>query len=58
MSKPVRSTPAAPRPSSTSPITPAAVARIQGAVAKQKGGAVPSGSYVGRIQRVVAKRTK
>ena len=39
----------------TNPITPTDVARMQGVVAKQHGGAVPQGSYVGRLQRVIAK---
>lgn len=33
------------------------VARIQGAVAKSLDGKVPKGSYVGRLQRVVASQT-
>lgn len=41
--------------SSSKSITPAAVARVQGAVAAQNGGQVPKGSYVGRMQRVVAQ---
>lgn len=36
------------------PIQPADVARIHGAVAKQHGGQVPKGNYVGRLQRTVA----
>ena len=41
--------------SSPKPTTPAVVARVQGAVAVQNGGQVPKGSYVGRMQRVVAQ---
>lgn len=40
-----------------SPATPAAVARVQSAVAKQSGGGVPKGSYVGRMQQTLAKTT-
>lgn len=40
-----------------SPTTPAAVARVQSAVAKQSGGGVPKGSYVGRMQQTLAKTT-
>jgi hypothetical protein len=36
------------------PIRPADVARIQRVVAKQHGGEVPKGNYVGRMQRVIA----
>lgn len=48
----------APAPKSTPkvPLTSAAASRIQGAVAKQHGGQTPKGSYVGELQRVVAKR--
>lgn len=35
--------------------TPDVAARVQRAVAIQNGGKVPKGSYVGRIQRTVAK---
>jgi len=35
--------------------THAVVARVQGAVAKNNGGMVPKGNYVGRMQRAVAK---
>lgn len=30
-------------------------ARVQGAVARKSGGAVPKGSYVGRLQRTAVK---
>lgn len=58
MSKSARSGPAAPRSSVKSPITSAAVARVQGAVAKQNNEGVPKGSYVGRLQRAAAKAPK
>lgn len=47
---------AAPKSAIKAPLTHAAVSRIQGAVAKQHGGLTPKGSYVGNMQRVVAKR--
>jgi len=40
---------------SPTPVRPADVARVQSAVAQQHGGQVPKGSYVGRMQRTVAK---
>lgn len=40
------------------PITASDVARIQSAVSKQHGGQLPNGSYVGRMQAVVADSTK
>ncbi len=43
-------------PSST-PTTPSVVARIQSTVAKQNGGQIPKGSYVGRLQQTVAHST-
>ena len=42
------------KPSNNS-TTPAVVARVQRAVATQHNGQVPSGSYVGRMQRTVAQ---
>ena len=39
----------------SNPITGAAVARVQSAVATQHGGGVPKGNYVGRMQRAVAQ---
>ena len=36
------------------PTLPADVARMQSAVAKQHGGQVSKGSYVGRMQRTIA----
>jgi hypothetical protein len=38
--------------------TQSTVARVQGAVARQNGGGVPKGSYVGRMQQTVAKSPK
>lgn len=55
MSKSARGGAQAPRSSVKSPTTPAAVARAQGAVARQNGGGVPKGSYVGRMQQAAAK---
>lgn len=57
MSKSARGAAPAPRASVKSPITPAAVARVQGAVARQNGGGVPKGSYVGRMQQTLAAKT-
>lgn len=51
-----RSGAAAPKSAPKAPLTSAALARIQGAVAKQHGGQTPKGSYVGNMQSVVAKR--
>ena len=51
-----RSSAAAPKSTPKAPLTPAAVSRIQGAIAKQHGGQTPKGSYVGNMQRMVAKR--
>lgn len=56
MSKPTQCGAPGPRPSAKSPTTPATVARVQGAVADRNGGGVPRGSYVGRMQKTVAKR--
>lgn len=42
----------------TKPITNHDVARIQSVVSKQYGGQLPKGSYVGRMQAVVAQSTK
>ncbi len=39
----------------TSPTTPSAAARAQGAVAHTNGGAVPKGSYVGRLQAAATR---
>lgn len=39
----------------TSPTTPSAASRVQGAVARANGGAVPQGSYVGRLQGAAAR---
>lgn len=36
--------------SKTVPTTPSVVSRVQSAVAKKSGGAIPKGSYVGRLQ--------
>lgn len=35
--------------------TPAAASRVQGAIAKTHGGSVPTGSYVGKLQRAAAR---
>jgi len=48
----------APRISAKSPTTSSTVARVQPAVARQNGGGTPKGSYVGRMQRTVAKASK
>lgn len=40
------------------PITSHDVTRIQSTVSKQHGGQLPKGSYVGRMQAVVAQSTK
>lgn len=58
MTKSARGAAPTPRSSAKSPTTPAAVARVQGAVARQNGGGVPKGSYVGRMQNTVAKAGK
>lgn len=58
MSKSARSVALAPRTFVKSPTTQAAVARVQGVVARQNGGGVPKGSYVGRMQQTVAKAPK
>lgn len=58
MSKSARSGHPAPRSSVKTPTTLATVARVQGAVSKQNGGGVPKGSYVARMQQVVAKAPK
>lgn len=42
------------RPAPSHPLTPIALRRIQGAVAKSNGGGVPKGSYVSRMQRHLA----
>jgi hypothetical protein len=57
MSKSSRSGAQSPRGLGKSSTTPAAVARVQSAVAKQSGGGVPKGSYVGRMQQTLAKTT-
>ncbi len=43
---------------STTPMTQAAVARIQAATARTNGGQVPKGSFAARAQRTVAKGGK
>ncbi len=58
MSKSARGATPAPRSSAKSPTTPAVVARVQSGVARQNGGGVPKGSYVGRMQNIVAKAGK
>lgn len=58
MSKSARGVALAPRTFVKSPTTQAAVARVQGAVARQNGGNVPKGSYVRRMQQTVAKAPK
>ncbi len=58
MSKSARGGAQAPRSSVKSPITPAAIARVQGAVARKNGGGVSKGSYVGRMQKAEAKAPK
>lgn len=59
MTKSVRTAATAPRSAAqSSTTTTAAVARVQGAVARQNGGGVPKGSYVGRMQQTVAKTGK
>lgn len=55
MSKSARGGAPAPRSFAKSPTSPAAASRVQGAVARQNGGGIPKGSYVGRLQRTVAK---
>ncbi len=55
MTKPSRSAAQTSRGPVKSPTTPAAVARVQSAVAKQSGRGVPKGSYVGRMQQTLAK---
>lgn len=57
MTKPVRNSTPKPQSSVKSTTRSADVKRIQVVVAKQKDGGVPKGSYVGRMQRVVAKRS-
>lgn len=57
MSKSARGTAPAPRAAVKSPTTPSAVARVQGVVARQNGGGIPKGSYVGRMQQTIAAKT-
>ena len=45
-----------PKPTSKTPLTASAVARVQGAVARQHQGQVPKGSYVGRLQSTLEKQ--
>ena len=52
MNKPTSQSPG-PVTTPRSPTTPAVVARVMGAVAKQHGGQVPAGHYVGRMQTTV-----
>jgi hypothetical protein len=42
------------QPKTTTPTTPAVVARTQSAVARANNGVVPKGNYVGRMQKTVA----
>lgn len=58
MTKSARGAVPAPHTSAKSPTTPAAVARVQGAVARTNGGGVPKGAYVGRMQQTAAKAGK
>lgn len=58
MSKSARSVTSSPRAFVKSATTRSAVARVQGAVARQNGGGVPKASYVGRMQQTVAKAPK
>lgn len=58
MTKSARGATPAPRSSAKSPTSPAVVARVQSGVARQNGGGVPKGSYVGRMQQTVAKTGK
>ena len=58
MSKVSRNGASAPRSSAKSPVSSAAVARVQVAVGTQHGGGVPKGSYVGRLQHAAAKAPK
>lgn len=57
MSKSARSASKAPRNSVKTPITKKAVARVQEAIARQHDAGVPKGSYVGDLQRALAKTT-
>lgn len=45
-----------PKPAPKAPLTVEAVARIQGAIAKQHRGRVPKGNYVGKLQSTLAKQ--
>lgn len=56
MSKSARGAAPAPCAAVKSPTTSAAVARVQGVVARQNGGGVPKGSYVGRMQQTLAAK--
>lgn len=58
MSKSARGGVPVPRKTVKSPITSAAVARVQSAVARQNSGGVPKDSYVGRMQQAAAKAPK
>lgn len=58
MTKSARGAAPASRSSAKSYTTPAAVARVQSAVAHQNGGGAPKGSYVGRMQQTAAKAGK
>jgi hypothetical protein len=57
MSKSARSASKAPRNSVKTRISKEAVARVHKAIAKQNDGGVPKGSYVGDLQRALAKTT-
>ena len=58
MTKPARNAASASttRTPTKSPITPAAAARVQSAVALRNGGGVPKGSYAARLQQTAAHK--
>ena len=57
MSKTTKSGAPAPRPTPKVPVSQPAVSRVQSAVAKKHAGGVPKDTYVGRMQRTLAKTT-
>lgn len=58
MSRSARGVANAPRTPIKSATSPAVIARVQSAVAKQNDGKVPKDSYVGRMQKTVSKGGK
>lgn len=57
MSKTTKSGAPAPRPTPKVPVNQSAVSRMQSAVATKHAGGVPKDTYVGRMQKALAKAT-